>query len=176
VASTGPRAGRGLDSARAPWSTWRRDSCALTGGTTGAGRPDLGSWLAAYGRAWEGRDPVAVASLFTDDASYAITPSPFDEPLRGREEILDYWAGATAADKRVSFDYEVLAVADERGIARWWASMQERDGHVRIGGVFVVALTSDNRCSELREWWNGDDEERSGPPRLDVSPATRRPR
>jgi ketosteroid isomerase-like protein len=137
---------------------------------------DLGSWLAAYGRAWEGRDPVAVASLFTDDASYAITPSPFDEPLRGREEILDYWAGATAADKRVSFDYEVLAVADERGIARWWASMQERDGHVRIGGVFVVALTSDNRCSELREWWNGDDEERSGPPRLDVSPATRRPR
>jgi hypothetical protein len=125
-------------------------------GRNGVTEEDLGSWLDAYGRAWEERDPLAAASLFTEDASYQITPSPFGGPLLGRRAILDYWASATDQDKEVSFGFEVLAVADRRGIARWWASVREREDDDRLGGIFVVSLTSDNRCSELREWWNSE--------------------
>ena len=48
----------------------------------------LKSWLDAYGRAWENRDPEAAASLFTENATYH--ESPHDEPMRGRSKIVEY--------------------------------------------------------------------------------------
>jgi nuclear transport factor 2 (NTF2) superfamily protein len=50
----------------------------------------LKSWLDAYGRAWENRDPEAAASLFTEDATYH--ESPLDELMRGRSKIVEYWS------------------------------------------------------------------------------------
>ena len=113
----------------------------------------LSAWLSAYGRAWEQRDPAAVASLFTADASYEISPSPFPQPLRGRQAILDYWLAATSSDKRVSFDHELLAMAKATGIVRWWATVDEDGQASRLEGFYVVRLARDGRCVSLREWW-----------------------
>ena len=53
----------------------------------------LSAWLSAYGRAWEQRDPAAVADLFTAEASYEISPSPFPQPLKrkGRRYSTTGW-------------------------------------------------------------------------------------
>lgn len=118
------------------------------------GEENLRAWLDAYGRAWEGRDPLRAASLFTEDASYEVKPSPFEGPLRGKKAILDYWERSTDGATDVSFEFEVLAVEDGQGMARWWASIRDRGAVNRLGGVFVVTLAGDNRCRELREWWN----------------------
>jgi hypothetical protein len=45
-------------------------------------------WLDTYGRAWESRDPQAAANLLTEDGTYQVTP--FVEPMRGRQAILEY--------------------------------------------------------------------------------------
>jgi len=44
------------------------------------------SWLDAYGRAWETRDPEAVVRLFTEDGTYQETP--FVEPMAGSRRLL----------------------------------------------------------------------------------------
>ena len=66
------------------------------------------SWLNAYGRAWESRDPRAAAELFAEDGSYQITP--FVPPLSGSEAIFEYWVHVTQTEEDVRFGFEILAV------------------------------------------------------------------
>jgi ketosteroid isomerase-like protein len=77
-------------------------------------------WLQAYGRAWENRDPLAAAELYTSDDTYQVTP--FLEPRRGRQAILEYWMEVSRTEIEISFDYEVLTVTQRFGIARWHVS------------------------------------------------------
>jgi len=79
-------------------------------------------WMDAYGRAYEERDPDAAARLFTDDATYQW--GPFGDLLRGPAAIRERWASAVGDERETAwrFEYEVLAVTDEVGVARWIAS------------------------------------------------------
>lgn len=113
-------------------------------------------WLGDYGRAWETRDPDAAAELFVPDATYQW--GPHELPLQGREQIRARWAQATGSQRDVLFGFEPLAVTKERGIARWWVSFTRDDRRVRLEGIFDISLTSDDLCTSLREWWNGEDE------------------
>ena len=95
------------------------------------------SWLDAYKRAWEAGDPKAAADIFTEDATYQEIP--FDEPMRGRTAITDYWSGNVTEQDNVQFGYEVLATTVEIGIARWWASFLDHSSkaHVKLDGILV---------------------------------------
>ena len=113
----------------------------------------LQAWLDSYGRAWEQMEPDAAASLFAEDATYRETP--FDEPIRGREAIREYWRGATAAQRDIRFEHEVLAADGDQGIA-WWRARFHRvptGADVTLDGIFVLAFDGEGRCSSLREWW-----------------------
>jgi len=111
-------------------------------------------WLASYGRAWTGRDPEAAASLYTEDATYQVTPC--DVPLRGRMAIYEYWVGVARTEERIQFDYEVVAVTAELGVARWWASFVRvpADLETKLDGIFLIALDAGGQCWSLREWWH----------------------
>jgi hypothetical protein len=111
-------------------------------------------WLDAYGRAWESRDARAAAELYADDGTYQVTP--FLDPLRGRRAILDYWTEVTRTEKEISFRYEVLAVTEQYGIARWQASFIRIPPGLatKLDGVFVISLNAQGKCSSLREWWH----------------------
>jgi ketosteroid isomerase-like protein len=100
------------------------------------------------------RDPEAAAALYTDDATYQVTP--FDEPLRGRVAIPEYWDGVAKTQERIQFDYEVLKVTAEHGIARWQVSFVRVPFRLetKLVGIFVIAVDSDGRCQSLREWWH----------------------
>jgi ketosteroid isomerase-like protein len=116
-------------------------------------------WMDAYSRAYEERDPDAAARLFTDDATYQW--GPFGDLLRGPEAIRERWATAVGDDRETDFRfaYEVLAVTDELGIARWMASASVSSEQRRLlyEGIFAVALGEDDLCREFREWWNTDE-------------------
>jgi hypothetical protein len=116
-------------------------------------RDEFSSWLDAYGRAWESRDPVAAADLFSDNAAYHETP--FVEPMRGRAEILAYWSHIERSQGRIRFGYEILAVSDSNGIAHWWASFTRvpEATQVKLDGIFVITLNAEVQCTTLREWW-----------------------
>ena len=112
------------------------------------------SWLDAYGRAWTSRDPQAAADLFTEGGAYQVTP--FVEPMRGRQAILDYWTHVTQTEKEVQFGYEILSVTLEQGIARWWASfvIVPPGLQTKLDGIFLISLDENGRCHSLREWWH----------------------
>jgi ketosteroid isomerase-like protein len=120
--------------------------------TDGTQADALATWLEAYKRAWEERDPQAAADLFTEDGLYAW--GPFEEPMRGREAIRARWAEVTAAQSEVRFGSEPLGIVDAGGVARWWCSFNVDTLRIELDGIFLVALTSDGLCSEFREWWN----------------------
>jgi hypothetical protein len=115
-------------------------------------RETFEGWLDAYGRAWETRDPAAAAELFTEDAVYHETP--FDEPMRGRAEISDYWSDVTRSQDDVRFSYEILAASE--GVARWRADFLRLPARtpVRLDGILLARLDAEGRCTEFREWWH----------------------
>jgi len=117
-------------------------------------RESFKNWLVSYGSAWTSRDPEAAASLYAEDATYQVTP--FDEPLRGRAAIYEYWAGVARTEEEIQFAYEILAVIAEHGIARWWASfVRVPPGlQTKLDGIFLISLDSAGRCQSLREWWH----------------------
>jgi uncharacterized protein (TIGR02246 family) len=111
-------------------------------------------WLTAYGCAWEARDPDAAAALYAEDGTYQVTP--FVEPLRGRQAILEYWREVARTEEKIRFGCEILAVTTECGIAHWWASFVRVPPGLptKLDGVFLIALNSSGLCSSLREWWH----------------------
>jgi SnoaL-like domain len=111
-------------------------------------------WLEAYGRAWESRDPQAAAELYADNGTYQVTP--FLEPLSGRQTILDYWTEVARTEQDISFGYEILAVTEHLGIARWHASFVRTPPGLptKLDGVFVISLGPEGKCTSLREWWH----------------------
>jgi hypothetical protein len=111
------------------------------------------SWLDAYGRAWIARDAESAASLYTDDATYQVTP--FTERHRGRAAILDYWRGVCETEQDIQFSYEILGVTANYGIAHWWASFSRVPPGLptKLDGIFLITLNSEGLCHSLREWW-----------------------
>jgi len=112
------------------------------------------SWLDAYGRAWTSRDPHAAADLFAEDGTYQVTP--FVEPMRGTQAILDYWTHVTQTEEDIQFGYEILSATAEQGIARWWASfvIVPPGLQTKLDGIFLISLDENGRCHSLREWWH----------------------
>lgn len=112
------------------------------------------SWVEAYGRSWETRDADAFAALFAADATYHEVP--FGEPMRGRAAIRDYAAEAGRTQEGIGFEYELLAVAGNKGISRWRAAFTRVPARTRVqlDGILVAAFDSAGRCSEFREWWH----------------------
>ncbi len=117
-------------------------------------RESFKSWLDAYGRAWETRDPKAVGELFTENATYQETP--FVDPLRGRSAIREYWSQKVErSQEQIQFGCDILAVMEKTGIAHWRTSFVRipSKAKVKLDGIFVLTFDAENRCQALREWW-----------------------
>jgi len=112
------------------------------------------SWLDSYGRAWESRDIQSFKGLFTDDATYHA--NPFSEPICGYAAILDYLSNVMCSQDQIKFNHEVLAITQDFGIARWWASFVHISSKtkVKLDGIFVVSLDAEKRCKDLKQWWH----------------------
>lgn len=129
----------------------------------------FGEWLEQYGRASAANDPQASAELFTQDAEYYETP--FDPPLIGREAIYRYWERGAQTLKDKDSAYEVLAVQDGRGLARWRAqfTVSQTGRRMALDCAFLVEFDETGRCRVFREWWhlqtlNTGPDEKTGSP------------
>jgi hypothetical protein len=122
--------------------------------TTKLTTTSLENWLTRYKQAWERRDADQAAALFTDSARYQ--EMPFDDPKLGRAGIRNYWTTVTADQRDIEFSFEVIAVKDSTGIARWSATFKSAASGARVDldGVFVLEFAPDGLCTELREWWH----------------------
>ncbi|KPK05350.1 MAG: hypothetical protein AMJ56_16030 [Anaerolineae bacterium SG8_19] len=89
-------------------------------------------WLESYGRASEENDPRASAELFAPDAEYYETPF---------------------ADQS---SYEIVAIQENLGIARWQARFTQINSGKRIAldCIFLVEFDEHHKCRMFREWWH----------------------
>ena len=80
-------------------------------------KPDFEAWLRKHGKAWSERNSKASASLFSKDCMYYETV--FEEPCKSWDDILKLWLVVPNNQKDITFDFEIIAVSDNFGIANW---------------------------------------------------------
>jgi ketosteroid isomerase-like protein len=118
-----------------------------------ADRANVETWIENYERAWRTAGTASLGELFTEDATYRM--SPYEEPAVGLEKIGELWQRErTGADEEFAITHEVIAVDRDTAVARieveYATGAEYRD-------LWIVRFAADGRCREFEEWpfWPG---------------------
>ncbi len=113
-------------------------------------RATLLDWLDRYERAWRTAGTDGLGELFTEEATYSM--SPYEETHLGLEAIAKLWEGERqSADEDFTMTSEIVAVEDGVGVVR--VEVHYRDAPVReYRDLWIVTLGEDGRCREFEEW------------------------
>src|SRR5258708_37593544 len=122
-------------------------------------RPAVQRWLDAYVQAWLSYDPAEIGALFSEDA--VCYYHPYDEPARGRAEIVASWIELPRRDPDGMYGghYEPLAIEGDLAVAQGRSQYYEPDGvggrtlRTEVDNIFVMRFDPDGRCAEFREWY-----------------------
>jgi SnoaL-like domain len=116
-------------------------------------RADFEAWIAGYERAWRTAGVEMLGELFSEDASYRM--SPYEEPVRGLEAIGELWERERQGpDEAFEMSREVVAVEGSTAVARIEVAYGNGDEY---RDLWVVRFAPDGRCREFEEWpfWPG---------------------
>lgn len=115
--------------------------------------PEVEAWIGVYERAWRMAGTAALSELFSEEASYRM--SPYEEPARGLAAIGELWERErTGPDEEFEMAYEVLAADGDTAVVRlevhYASGAEYRD-------LWVIRFAADGRCREFEEWpfWPG---------------------
>lgn len=111
-------------------------------------REDVAAWLERYIAAWRSYDRDAIGDLFAENATYRY--HPWDEPVTGRNAIVESWF--EDPDEAGSFEarYEPFAVEGDRAVAVGESTYAGGDAY---DNVYLLRFDGEGRCSEFREWF-----------------------
>jgi hypothetical protein len=111
------------------------------------------TWIELYERAWRTVGTEGLAELFTEGASYRM--SPYEEPARGLEAIGELWERERVGpDEEFELRSAVIAVDGDTAVARievdYATGAEYRD-------LWIIRFGADGRCREFEEWpfWPG---------------------
>ncbi len=124
-------------------------------------RADVQAWLDAYVEAWKSYERDAIEALFSDDVEYRY--HPYDEPLRGRDAVVQSWLGegdhpdASERDAPGTYtaQYAPVAVDGDVAVATGISTYFGEDGAITevYDNCFVMRFSADGRCREFTEWF-----------------------
>jgi ketosteroid isomerase-like protein len=125
-------------------------------------KEDVARWLSEYVVAWKSYDREAIAALFSEDVRYRY--HPYDEPVQGREAVVESWLGegdheaASERDEEGTYEgsYQPVAVDGEVAVATGTSTyVTEPGGPVDqlYHNCFVLRFDDDGRCREFTEWY-----------------------
>jgi hypothetical protein len=113
-------------------------------------RAALAEWIAAYERAWRAPGTALLSDLFAAGAAYRA--APFEEPLRGLEEIARFWEDEREGpDEIFAMVSEPVAVEGDVGVARIGVRYGDPVSHTYLD-LWVVRFDHDGRCTSFEEW------------------------
>jgi hypothetical protein len=118
------------------------------------------TWLDDYVAAWKSYDRDAIAALFARDVAYRY--HPYDEPLVGRDAVVDSWLGENDADGASTRDapdtydahYTPYSVDGDTLLATGTSVYQDHpDGPVThtFDNCFLIRFDDEGRCVEFTE-------------------------
>jgi hypothetical protein len=115
-------------------------------------RADVMRWVADYERAWREGDPSGVARLFTESASYRV--SPYAEPRVGHAEIQEFWRDDEG--RTFSVTAEPVAVDGRDAVVRLQVRYVEPIAQ-EYRDLWVLRFAPDGRVEDFEEWayWPG---------------------
>jgi ketosteroid isomerase-like protein len=114
----------------------------------------VNNWLTNYLGAWQSYDPEAIGALFSADAKYRY--NPFDEPVRGRDDIVADWLAHRDAPDSFAATYWPVAVDGDVAVANGRTTYFEPDGTTvkqTYDNIFVLKFDQDGRCRDFCEWF-----------------------
>jgi len=125
-------------------------------------RSDIDRWLRAYVEAWRSYDQEQITELFAEDVRYRY--HPYDDPLEGREAVVDAWLsqgsdpGASSRDQPGTYEASYHAIAVDRDVAVATGTttyLASPGGEVKkvFDNCFVMRFDRDGRCVEFTEWY-----------------------
>jgi ketosteroid isomerase-like protein len=118
-------------------------------------RGAVADWLKAYMHAWESYWPEAIGDLFTEDATYSF--NPFDQPVIGRQAIVEAWLKDRDAPGTFSANYAPIAVDGDvavvNGRSRYFKDPSRSELTKEWDNIFVIEFAKDGRCRSFREWY-----------------------
>jgi ketosteroid isomerase-like protein len=110
---------------------------------------DVLGWVDAYERVWRTAGTDGVTELFTEDATYLV--SPWAAPVVGHPALRELWDAERAGpDEVFTMTREVVAVDGDVAVVRAEVAY-ERSG-TRWRDLWVLRFASDGRCSAFEEW------------------------
>ena len=123
---------------------------------------DVQRWLDAYVEAWKSYDPDSIGALFSDDVAYRY--HPYDEPVVGREPVVESWLGegehpgASARDEPGTYDgsYRPVAIEGDLAVVVGASTYYEHPGgpvEKIYDNCAVIRFDADGRCREYTEWY-----------------------
>lgn len=119
------------------------------------GRVEADAWVAAYEQAWRTAGIEGLRGLFTDDASYRM--SPYEEPSVGIARIGELWERERQGhDEEFELTHEIVAVEADTAVVRVEVQYGP-PGRSHYRDLWIVRFAADGRCREFEEWpfWPG---------------------
>ena len=108
-------------------------------------------WIRNYTKAWLKKDAKAIASLFTEDATYHS--HPFRPVNQGRKSILDYTLGALDVGQVYEVRFGKPVVEGSRAAVEYWTTMKEKLNDVTLAGCVALHFAKNGLCKELHDYW-----------------------
>ncbi len=115
---------------------------------------DVQVWLDRYVAAWQSYDREAIGALFADDAEYRYHPYD-DEPVRGREAIIENWLENRDEPGTWEAHYDVWALDGDRASAIGESRYTNPDGSFRtlFYNNWLLRFDGHGRCVEFVEYY-----------------------
>ena len=122
-------------------------------------REDVQIWLDRYIAAWSSYDETAIGDLFAEEAEYRY--HPYDEPIRGRAEIVRAWVAPegneSSRDDPNSWTahYDVWSFDGERAAAMGETRYTNPDGSFRdlYYNFWALRFDGHGKCVEFVEYY-----------------------
>ena len=112
-------------------------------------------WLDAYLQAWETYSPEAIGALFSEDATYSY--HPYDEPVRGRENIVESWLNDQDPPGTYEGQYAPIAIdgniAVVHGRSHYFKDSARTELTKEWDNIFVIEFDDAGRCRSFGEWY-----------------------
>ncbi len=111
---------------------------------------DVLHWVDAYEVAWANNDPDHIRALFTEDATYRMTP--YREPWTGQDEIVAKWLEFQDEPGTWDFDQKVINISGDTAFVQGETVYMEPES-ITYYNLWVIRLAEDGRCREFTEWF-----------------------
>jgi ketosteroid isomerase-like protein len=113
---------------------------------------DVMRWVGAYERAWRDGNRDAVAALFSDDATYRV--SPYEPSKIGHEAIKAFWLDDVGMT--FSMNARVIAVDGDVAVVRVDV-LYETPREQEYRDLWLLRFAPDGRVADFEEWayWPG---------------------